>query len=148
MDAGEILGLHHIKVPVTDLARSRAWYERVFELEPILEFPDGDGVVRGVAYQPLNGFSLSLRENPTVARAMAGFDPFAILLRDQPDVRHWADRLDALGIEHSPVIQATIGWLLVFHDPDGLELRFYTAARHGVDGPGRGRPVQQAPAAR
>jgi catechol 2,3-dioxygenase-like lactoylglutathione lyase family enzyme len=148
MDAGEILGLHHIKVPVTDLDRSRGWYQRVFELEPMLEFPDADGVVRGVAYQPKNGFCLALRENPTVARAMAGFDPFAILLGDQPDVQYWADRLDALGIEHSPIIQATTGWLLAFHDPDGLELLLYTAARHGLDGAGRGRPVQQAPTAR
>jgi catechol 2,3-dioxygenase-like lactoylglutathione lyase family enzyme len=148
MDAGEILGLHHIKVPVTDLDRSRAWYQRVFELEPMLEFPDADGVVRGVAFQPLNGFCLALREHPTVARAMAGFDPFAILLGDQPDVQHWADRLDTLGIEHSPIIQATTGWLLAFHDPDGLELLLYTAAGHGLDGVGRGRPVQHAPTAR
>jgi catechol 2,3-dioxygenase-like lactoylglutathione lyase family enzyme len=148
MDAGEILGLHHIKVPVTDLDRSRAWYQRVFELEPMLEFPDADGVVRGVAYQPLNGFCLALREHPTVARAMAGFDPFAILLGDQPDVQYWADRLDTLGIEHSPIIQATTGWLLAFRDPDGLELLFYTAVRHGVDGAGRGRPVHQTPTAR
>jgi catechol 2,3-dioxygenase-like lactoylglutathione lyase family enzyme len=148
MDAGEILGLHHIKVPVTDLARSRAWYQRVFELEPMLEFPDADGVVAGVAYQPKNGFCLSLREHPTLARAMAGFDPFAILVRGQPDVQHWADRLDTLGIQHSPIIQATTGWLLAFHDPDGLELLFYTQARHGLDGAGRGRPVHQAPTAR
>jgi catechol 2,3-dioxygenase-like lactoylglutathione lyase family enzyme len=136
MDAGEILGLHHIKVPVTDLARSRAWYQRVLELEPMLEFPDADGGVAGVAYQPKNGFCLSLREHPTLARAMAGFDPFAILVRGQPDVQHWADRLDTLGIQHSPIIQATTGWLLAFHDPDGLELLFYTQARHGLDGAG------------
>jgi catechol 2,3-dioxygenase-like lactoylglutathione lyase family enzyme len=151
MGAGEILGVHHVKVPVADLARSRAWYERVFGVEPTMEFPDEDGVVRGVAYQLDNGLALALREHPEVARAMAGFDPFAILLHDRPDVQHWADRLDTLGIQHSPVVQASVGWLLAFHDPDGLELRFYTATGHGTGTsgrPGYGRPVQPAPAAR
>lgn len=61
----------------------------------------------------------------------------------------WADRLDSLDITRSAVIEATIGWILSFHDPDGLELRFYTAAAHGagVSGrPGYGRPDQTTPA--
>ncbi|MBA3432152.1 MAG: VOC family protein [Actinobacteria bacterium] len=151
MAAGEILGLHHVKVPVTDLARSRAWYERVFELEPIMEFPDDDGVVRGVAYQPKNAFALSLRENAKVAQGIAGFDPFAILLQGEADVQAWADRLDSLGVKHSPVIEATIGWILSFHDPDGLELRFYTSIRHGADVSGQagyGRAAHPSPHAR
>ena len=149
MGVGEILGLHHVKVPVTDLARSRAWYERVFDFEPVMEFPDEDGVVRGVIYQPKNAFTLALRENPAAARCMAGFDPFAILLQGEPDVQAWADRLDSLDITRSAVIEATIGWILSFHDPDGLELRFYTAAAHGADvsgRPGYGRPHQTTPA--
>ena len=129
MATGEILGLHHIKVPVTNLARSRAWYERVFELKPTMEFPDDDGVVRGVAYRPLGGFSLALRENPAVARGIAGYDPFAILLQGRADIDAWAARLDSLGVEHSPVIEASIGWMLAFLDPDGLELRLYTAKK-------------------
>ena len=37
MPVGEILGLHHIKIPVSDLPRSRSWCERVFELEVLTE---------------------------------------------------------------------------------------------------------------
>lgn len=85
---GEILGLHHVKVPVSDLAHSRTWYERVFDLQPVMEFPDEDGVVRGVVYQPRNAFALALRENPAAARGMAGFDPFAIHLQANPTCRH------------------------------------------------------------
>lgn len=55
MKSGEILGVHHVKVPVVNLARSREWYERLFGVEALIEFPDEDGVVRGVAYPPLNG---------------------------------------------------------------------------------------------
>ena len=131
MSTGDILGLHHVKVPVTDLARSRQWYEQVFALEAEVEFPDDSGVVRGVAYRAKGGFTLALRENPSVAKATAGYDPFAILLQGRVDIEAWAARLDDLGVTHSPVIEATIGWLVSFKDPDGLELRFYTADRHG-----------------
>lgn len=137
---GAILGVHHIKVPVTDLVRSRAWYERVFDLEPFMEFRDDhDGVVRGVAYRTKGDLSLALRENPAAAKGFAGFDPFAIMLRGRSDIDHWVARLDALGVAHSAVIEATIGSILAFDDPDGLQLRFYSLNEHGADPEGRVR---------
>ena len=42
---------------------------------------------------------------------------------------------------------ASIGWLLVFTDPDGLEIHVYTDESHGVDHgdrPGYGRRVGMA----
>jgi len=33
-------GIHHIKLPVSDLARSREWYERVLAYTVDREFPD------------------------------------------------------------------------------------------------------------
>ena len=31
------------------------------------------------------------------------------------------------------MIEASIGWLLVFDDPDGLQLHLYNWAAHGLD---------------
>ncbi|HEX9259816.1 MAG TPA: VOC family protein [Acidimicrobiales bacterium] len=129
---GEILGLHHVKVAVTDLQRSRAWYERVLDLEPILEWPDSQGVARGVRYRAKGGFALALREDSTIAHAMVGFDPFAILVQGRGDVEAWADRLDKLGVDHSPVRAGALGWLLWFDDPDGLQLKIYSDDSHGL----------------
>jgi catechol 2,3-dioxygenase-like lactoylglutathione lyase family enzyme len=140
MSTGEILGIHHIKIPVTDLVRSRSWYERVFDLEPLMEFRDEhDGVVRGVSYRSQGGFALALREHPDAARGIAGFDPFAIMLRGRSDAEHWAARLDQLGVAHSPLIPVPIGWILAFKDPDGIELRFYTLNERGEDPEGNPR---------
>ncbi len=138
--SGEILGLHHIKIPVSDLSRSRAWYERVFDLEPVMEFRDDeDGVVRGISYRSKGDLALSLRENARAAKGIAGFDPFAIMLRGRSDIDHWVGRLDDLGIAHSPVIEAPIGYIMTFDDPDGLQLRFYTLNENGADPEGRVR---------
>jgi catechol 2,3-dioxygenase-like lactoylglutathione lyase family enzyme len=140
MGVGEILGLHHIKIPVTDLPTSRFWYERVFDLEPLTEFRDDeDGVVRGVSYRAKGDLTLSLRENAPAARGFAGFDPFAIMLRGRSDIEHWAERLDELGVSHSAIVDAPIGYIMSCEAPDGLELRFYTLNEQGADPEGRVR---------
>jgi catechol 2,3-dioxygenase-like lactoylglutathione lyase family enzyme len=127
-----VAGLHHVKIPVTDLARSRAWYQRVFDFEVEYEFPDADdGVVRGVAgsVPGLGRTGLALRENPDVARGISGYDPFAFGIEDEAAAKAWVAKLDSLGVEHGPIIEASIGWIVSFHDPDGTEIRLYSWAR-------------------
>lgn len=87
---------------------------------------------------------LCLRVNSQAAQGCQGFDPVSFAVRDKADVEAWAAHLDTLGVPHSPVIEASIGWLLVFNDPDGLDLHLYSWAAHGVDHgdvAGYGRPV-------
>ena len=59
------------------------------------------------------------------------------MLRGRSDIDFWVSRLDELGIAHSAVITAPIGFIVSFEDPDGLELRFYTLNENGVDHQGR-----------
>lgn len=128
-----VAGVHHVKVPVTDLARSRDWYSAVLSLVVELEFRDShDGVVRGVAFERHNGLTVCLRENPGLAEAMAGYDPYAVLVPLRKDLDDVVDHLDRLGIAHSDVVAATLGWLLRVPDPDGIELRFYTEESHAA----------------
>lgn len=146
MGQATLQGMFAVKLPVSDLTRSRAWYEQVFGFIPEIEFPDDDGVVRGVAGH-LPGVAdpaFALREDPAAARGVAGFNLLNLTVEDRASVEAWASRLDELGVEHSPVIEATIGWIIVLHDPDGIELHLYSRQRHGIDTagrPGYGRPV-------
>ena len=133
MSVGEILGVHHVKMPVRDMARSRAWYEQVLGFEPFKEWPDDEGIVRGVSYRAMGGLSLALREHADAATGITGFDPLAMMLRGKDDIDHWAARLDELGVPHSVPLQIPIGWMMWFDDPDGLQLRFYTLDEHGAD---------------
>ncbi|GAA2050154.1 VOC family protein [Catenulispora yoronensis] len=144
-----LAGVHHVKIPVTDLARSVDWYGRVFGFAVTMEFPDSDGVVRGVAGEVpgLGDTLLTLRVNPAAAEGCRGFDPVSFAVADQAAVQSWADHLDTAGVEHSPVIEASIGWLLVFDDPDGIQVHLYSWTAHGVDHsdlPGYGRQAQGA----
>jgi catechol 2,3-dioxygenase-like lactoylglutathione lyase family enzyme len=125
-----VIGLHHAKIPVSDLARSREWFESLLGLQTDIEFRDDDGTVRGVAYLPVGGFRIALREDPARAVALAGWDPLALAVPTRSDLDTIVAELDARGIEHSPVIQATLGWLLSAEAPGGLQVRFYTERRH------------------
>ncbi|MGW6935132.1 VOC family protein [Lentzea sp. NPDC054927] len=144
----QLRGIRGVKIPVTDLARSIDWYGQVFGFQVEWEFADADEVVRGVAGTVGNGAAgLSLRLNPGKATAIAGFDPVNWAVETRKDLNEWIERLDELDIPHSPEIEASIGWLLVFNDPDGLEIHVYTDESHGVDHgdrPGYGRRVGMA----
>lgn len=139
-------GVKLIKLPVSDLRASVRWYRRVFGAEPVLEFPDiEDGVVRGVAMEmPGDGGGIALREAPGHAAGVRGFNLAVWSVRGEADIDEWAEHLDGLGVPHSPKIEATQGWMLIFADPDGIEHHLYTLERHGLDmshEPRAGRPV-------
>jgi catechol 2,3-dioxygenase-like lactoylglutathione lyase family enzyme len=121
-----IEGFHHVKLPVADLATSRAWYERVFGFVPLHEFADDEGVVGGVAYEPVGGVSLALRADPDRAAGLVGYDPLAFAVSDRSAVEAWTAHLDELAIAHSGVIRATLGHAVACTDPDGMHVLIYS----------------------
>ncbi len=146
-------GIYAVKLPVRDLSESRSWYERVFGFVVELEFPDADGVVRGVSGR-LPGVSatwLALRESKAHAAGVEGFNLVNFTVSDRTALERWSGRLDDLGIGHSPIIDATLGWIVVLNDPNGIEIHLYTEQRHGIDQSGRrgyGRAVPASDPAR
>lgn len=125
----QFTGIHHIKLPVSDLGRSREWYERVLGYVVDLEFPDEQGVLRGVGgHLPGAGVPLALRENPEAAHGNSGFDPVSFAIADRTAAEHWAAHFAAQGVEHSEIKRGTGGWVIDVYDPDGLTLRLYSTA--------------------
>jgi catechol 2,3-dioxygenase-like lactoylglutathione lyase family enzyme len=135
--APALAGIHHVKLPVCDLERSRAWYESRLGYEVHLEFVERGTLMGLVMRHPNGGPDLALRLDPDRAAAAAGFDYFAIGVADKPAIDALAERLSDLGESHAGVHHATIGWILpMLHDPDGHEIRFYTHAAHTEPAPG------------
>jgi catechol 2,3-dioxygenase-like lactoylglutathione lyase family enzyme len=144
----ELTGLRGVKLPVLDVQASLRWYRTVFGARPFMEFPDDDGVVRGVAmHLPGCGEAiLALRHNPH-AQPMAGLEVI-YSVDDRDALTKWIAHLDECGVTHSPVVDATVGWLVVLHDLDGHEIHLYTEQRHDIEQSGRagyGRPVAGSP---
>jgi len=127
MTAPQLDGIHHVKLPVRDLARSRAWYESRLGYRAAIEFIE-QGKLMGIAMRhPNGGPEFALRLDPPRAETAAGFDYFAIGVPSKEAIEDLAARLTSLGEAHAGVHFATIGWILPqLHDPDGHEVRFYT----------------------
>jgi catechol 2,3-dioxygenase-like lactoylglutathione lyase family enzyme len=135
--APALAGIHHLKLPVSDLASSREWYQSRLGYQVELEFVEQGRLMGYALSHPNGGPPLALRLNPERARAAAGFDYFAIGVPGREEIDRLAARLTALGERHAGVHWATIGWILPeLHDPDGHEVRFYTHQRHTDLDPG------------
>jgi catechol 2,3-dioxygenase-like lactoylglutathione lyase family enzyme len=131
MDAPLLDGIHHIKVPVTDLERSRDWYASRLGYRVDIEFVE-DGRLMGLSMShPNGGPDIALRLNPERSAGLGDFDFFAIGLPTKDAADALAQHLTDLGEQHAGVHFATIGWILpALHDPDGHEVRFYTTDHH------------------
>jgi catechol 2,3-dioxygenase-like lactoylglutathione lyase family enzyme len=130
-EAPVLAGVHHLKLPVSDLNASLAWYQSRLGYRTQIEFTE-DGRLMGVAMtHPAGGPDLALRLAPGGARAAAGFDYFAIGVPHRDALERLAGHLDGLGQQHAGVHRASFGWILPeVLDPDGHALRFYTVQHH------------------
>jgi len=127
----KLAGVHHLKLPVSDLDRSIRWYATRLGYQVVIEFRE-HGRRTGVAMtHPDGGPDLALNLNPDRAKASAGFDYFSIGVPDRARIEALAAHLSGLGEAHAGVHFATIGWILpMLHDPDGHEVRFYSMESH------------------
>jgi catechol 2,3-dioxygenase-like lactoylglutathione lyase family enzyme len=63
-DVPALAGVHHLKLPVTDLARSREWYHSRLGYQVQIEFVE-QGQLMGYGLSlPRGGPALGLRRNP------------------------------------------------------------------------------------
>jgi len=124
----DLAGIHHVKFAVSDIERSVAWYERVFGFKVTMEFKDDQGIVRGSVGQlaGLDRTLLAFRENKELSEAVTGFDPVSFAVEDRADVEAWVAHLDEQGVENSGLRIAAIGYIVFFHDPDGIKLHVYS----------------------
>ncbi|MFC9893609.1 VOC family protein [Nocardia sp. NPDC127579] len=130
-------GTHHIRLTVTDIDRSREFYQRVLGFEVAAESPGSpaDPDVRADPYQlfggcvfQANGMLLGLRPVADPADRFdadrVGLDHLSFSVASKADLFQAAERCAEAGIEHGEVIdmeQFGIA-ILSFTDPDGIHL--------------------------
>jgi catechol 2,3-dioxygenase-like lactoylglutathione lyase family enzyme len=130
-------GLHHLKLPVSDLARSLDFYERVFGAQRIPEAdhhrPEDGALYAYILMVPGLGTLLELRLNKERAARQSGFNTIILSVPDRVALAQWRDHLASQNVPHSPIITAIQAWLVVIDDPDGHRLRLYTDEKHGPE---------------
>lgn len=122
----------HVRLTVTDIERSRQFYESVFGWGVLLEIPDkADEATRealcflfgGVVYD-LGGMLVGLRPvaSDRFDENRAGLDHLSFRLDSKDELEAAAEHLDALGVAHEPVKDIGPAYILEFRDPDNIAL--------------------------
>ena len=118
----------HVAVTVSDLSRSRAWYQRLFDAAPVLD--EDTGPFHHVVWL-LGGTLLGIHTHaaPTGAEPFdelrPGLDHVAFGCASRSELESWQSRLEELGIEHGGIVDAHYGSGLSFRDPDNIALEFF-----------------------
>jgi glyoxylase I family protein len=122
-----IRGLDHVTFTVTDLDRSVAWYQRLFDVQSTREGWSGatllsmkDGFVVGLKVHSRTG--QGDRFDPT----RVGLDHIAWWVESRDQLEGWLRRAVDMGAENSGIVVAPDGLYLNVKDPDGTALEFYT----------------------
>jgi glyoxylase I family protein len=125
----------HVRLTVTDIERSRAFYEEIFGLPVAFEMPpDADEATReqlsflfgGVIYQ-LGDSLLGLRPvaNDTFDENRVGLDHVSFAVASRAELDDAAALLDQHNVQHEGVKDIGAGYILEFRDPDNDALELF-----------------------
>jgi catechol 2,3-dioxygenase-like lactoylglutathione lyase family enzyme len=121
-----LANLHHIALTVTDLEASIRWYERVFGISYKMEEAHEGGVGKLLADEQwrliivLHRHEANQRERFSERRT--GLDHVGFSVPGRADLEAWQRHLRELGVTQSPIADRPYGSVLVFRDPDNIQL--------------------------
>ncbi|MFQ5611875.1 MAG: VOC family protein [Anaerolineae bacterium] len=120
-------GVHHVTITVTDVERSRAFYEQILGFQKVGEFGP-----RAIMFN--GAMRLVLTPPPDPAQAIrddrfnenrVGLDHLSIAVESREELERAVDLFDQEGVEHGEIKdmgQRTAIYVLAFRDPDNIQL--------------------------
>lgn len=125
----------HLRITVTDINRSRAFYDSVFGLPVAVELPaDADATTRetlaflfgGVIYQLGDSlFGLRPVASDRFDEDRVGLDHVSFLVDSRDALDEAASTLHGLGVAHEDIKDVGAGYVLQFRDPDNIALELF-----------------------
>jgi catechol 2,3-dioxygenase-like lactoylglutathione lyase family enzyme len=122
-------GLTHVAVTVSDLERSREFYDQLFDSKPVLDEDAGNFYHAVYALEGGSLFGLHTHptpnEQPDFSEFRSGLDHVAFGVSSRSDLEKWVSRLDELGVSHGGIVDAHYGSGVSFRDPDNIALELF-----------------------
>jgi len=125
----------HVRLTVTDIERSRAFYDDIFGLPVAFEVPaDADAETReqlsflfgGVIYQLGDSlFGLRPVASDHFDEDRVGLDHVCFAVAGREDLDRAVGLLDERGVTHEGVKDIGPGYILEFRDPDNIALELF-----------------------
>ena len=135
--------LHHLALTVTDVDISVPWYEGVFGLRFRTDVPHPGGVGKLLADEARQLMIVLHRHDTNDGKLFGetktGLDHAGFMVPSRSDLESWQDHLEANGVvradvaykplTQSPVADEPYGSVLVFRDPDNIQLELFAPPR-------------------
>jgi catechol-2,3-dioxygenase len=130
----DLTGVAHIELTVRDAERSAGWYERVLGMQRMdvpEEYRNESKPAREVSLvHPTAGLVLSLIEHESgedadFSELRVGLDHLALTVESRGELERWVAHFDGQGVPHSAISDQPYGSVLVFRDPDNIQLELY-----------------------
>ena len=118
----------HVALTVSDLDRSRQWYQQLFGSDPVLDENTGPfhHVVwlMGGTLVGIHGFP-DLKSSEPFDERRLGLDHLAFGCSSRSELEEWERHLNELNIANGGIVDAPYGSGLSFRDPDNIALEFF-----------------------
>jgi glyoxylase I family protein len=136
--------LHHLALTVTDIDARVAWYQAVFDVHFLMDAPHPGGVGKVLA-DDAHELMIVLHRHDTnnrgiFAETTTGLDHAGFVVPSRADLEVWQDHLEANGVARmdvadkpltqSPIADEPYGSVLVFRDPDNIQLELFAPPPH------------------
>ncbi len=124
----EFPAITHVALTVSDLERSRPWYQQLFGSDPLIDEDTGPfhhvvwlmgGTLVGIHYFP------DAKSAEPFDERRPGLDHLAFACASRSELEDWERRLNELGVANGGIVDAPYGSGLSFRDPDNIALEFF-----------------------
>jgi len=127
-----ITGGHHVALTVSDADRSAEWYCSLLNMQVALKV-DGEDVKFRILADPESGWVLGVRQYPAhptdrFVEFRTGLDHLAFGVATRAELEDWEKELSSRGITFTPIAETPTGSVIVFRDPDNIQLEFWLPA--------------------
>lgn len=128
----KITGFHHVALTVTDAEASSRWYQNLLGMQEIMVAEDDVASLRILA-EAKAGIMLGLRQYSSgqadrFDEFRTGLDHLAFEVASADDLAEWEQKLTDQGIAYTPAVEMPIGTVVVFRDPDNIQIEFWLPA--------------------
>jgi catechol 2,3-dioxygenase-like lactoylglutathione lyase family enzyme len=134
--------LHHLALTVTDVDASVPWYEGVFGIKFRIDVPHEGGVGKLLADDDRRLMIVLHRheanDGAVFSETTNGLDHAGFMVPTRGDLESWQGHLEANGVlraahadkplTQSPIADEPYGSVLVFRDPDNIQLELFSPA--------------------
>jgi glyoxylase I family protein len=131
--------LHHIALTVTDIDTSIDWYKKVFDIQFLMEEPHQGGTGMVLADEAMQLMIVLHRHDANggemFGETRTGLDHVGLIVPSRADLEAWQVHLEAMGVmraaaadrpcTQSPINDRPYGSVLVFRDPDNIQLEMF-----------------------